>query len=222
MIALLANLYARPWGYSLFVFLRRLGGLGLFLLGVLDSSFLVMPFGNDLLLIAMVSSRHGHKAWIFYVIMASLGSVLGVLIIDLLMRKAGEEGLAKFVKPSQIEKIKSRMEKKAAWALITGALMPPPFPFTAVVLTAAALQYSRKKLLLAVLAGRVLRFTGEAMLALFYGRRLIGYMRSEMVNYIVYFVVFIAVVASIFSIYKWVSSRSAPSVRPSEAADSQG
>ena len=38
--------------YVLFRFFRRLGPIGLFILGALDSSFLFLPFGNDLLLIA--------------------------------------------------------------------------------------------------------------------------------------------------------------------------
>jgi len=35
-----------------------LGGFGLLILGVLDSSFLFMPLGNDLLMVAMTASRH--------------------------------------------------------------------------------------------------------------------------------------------------------------------
>ena len=34
-----------------------MGVFGLFLMSALDSSFLVLPFGNDLLLIAFVSSN---------------------------------------------------------------------------------------------------------------------------------------------------------------------
>lgn len=45
--------------YVLFRFFRRLGPIGLFFLGALDSSFLFLPFGNDLLLMLPLSSlRH--------------------------------------------------------------------------------------------------------------------------------------------------------------------
>lgn len=86
-------------GCFIFSFFRRLDGLGLFLLGILDSSFLFLPFGNDFLLIALVSTGQGGRKWIYYVIMASAGSLIGVFLLDLVMRKAGEEGLEKFVKP---------------------------------------------------------------------------------------------------------------------------
>ena len=35
------------------------GALGLVILGILDSSFLFLPFGNDLLLVILVARDHG-------------------------------------------------------------------------------------------------------------------------------------------------------------------
>src|SRR5689334_24516300 len=63
-------------------FFRRLGILGLLLLSALDSSFLVLPFGNDLLLIALVSANRNSLIWIAYVLVSAIGSVIGVLIVD--------------------------------------------------------------------------------------------------------------------------------------------
>src|SRR5439155_25566166 len=42
----------------LFALFVHLGGLGLLAMGILDSSFLIMPFGNDLLLVAMTARKH--------------------------------------------------------------------------------------------------------------------------------------------------------------------
>jgi hypothetical protein len=53
------------------VFLR-MGVFGLFLLSALDSSFLVLPFGNDLLLIALVSSNRGSLVWLVYVVVSAI------------------------------------------------------------------------------------------------------------------------------------------------------
>ena len=91
--------------------LVRLGMPGLFLMSALDSSFLVLPFGNDLLLIALVSSNRESLIWIAYVLVSAAGSVLGVFVIDLLMRKAGEKGLERFVKPKKIERLKQKLEQ---------------------------------------------------------------------------------------------------------------
>jgi len=51
-------------------------------MSALDSSFLVLPFGNDLLLIALVSSNRDSLIWIAYVIVSAVGSVVGVFFVD--------------------------------------------------------------------------------------------------------------------------------------------
>ena len=81
-------------------------------MSTLDSSFLVLPFGNDLLLIALVSSNRNSWIWIGYVIVSALGSVVGVLIVDVIMRKAGEKGLERFVSAKRVEKLKQKLENK--------------------------------------------------------------------------------------------------------------
>jgi len=195
------------WGASLFAFARKLGGFGLFIMGILDSSFLFLPFGNDMLLIALVSSNRDSHIWILYVIMSALGSVVGILILDLLMRKMGEEGLEKFVKPDKVKRLKAKMENKAGRAIFIATLLPPPFPFTAVVLTASALQTPRKNIVTAVLSGRLIRFTVEALLALYFGRQVLTLLQSGIVEYCIYAFILIAIIGSIFSIRKWVSNR---------------
>ena len=90
----------------------KMGLLGLFLMSALDSSFLVLPFGNDLLLIALVSANRDSPIWIAYVIVSALGSAVGVFVIDLLMRKAGEKGLERFVSERKIERLKKKLENK--------------------------------------------------------------------------------------------------------------
>jgi membrane protein DedA with SNARE-associated domain len=82
-------------------------------------------------------------------------------------------------------------------------LMPPPVPFTPAVMTASALQSPRKKLLLAVFLGRLLRFGIEAVLALYFGRQLIAYINSDVLSYVVYGLIGIAIVASTFSLIRW-------------------
>jgi len=81
-------------------------------MSALDSSFLVLPFGNDLLLIALVSRNRESLIWIVYVIVSAIGSVVGVFFVDLVMRKAGETGLERFVSRKRIEKLKAKLENK--------------------------------------------------------------------------------------------------------------
>ena len=185
-------------------FFLRLGIFGLFLLSALDSSFLVLPFGNDVLLIALVSRDRSSLAWIGYVIVSALGSILGVFVIDLIMRKTGEKGLERFVSAKKIEKFKAKIENKAGLTVFIATLLPPPFPFTPVVMTASALQTPRGKLIGAVFAGRLVRCTIEALLALYFGRKLIAYINSDIVSYFVYGLIGVAAVLSTLSLITWL------------------
>ena len=182
----------------------RLGLFGLFLMSALDSSFLVLPFGNDLLLIALVSSNRESFMWIVYVIVSAIGSVVGVFFVDLIMRKAGESGLERFVSRKRIDKLKAKLENKGGVTVFIATLIPPPFPFTPVVMTASALQSPRGKLLIAVFVGRLVRFGIEAVLALYFGRQLLAFMNSDVVTYIVYGLIAIAVILSTLSLLKWL------------------
>ena len=184
-------------------FFRRLGVFGLLLLSALDSSFLVLPFGNDLLLIALISHNRDSLIWIAYVLVSAIGSVIGVVVVDLLMRPAGEKGLEHFVSQQQVEKLKAKLENKAGITVFIATLIPPPFPFTPAVMTASALQTPRQKLLMAVFFGRLVRFGAEAVLALYFGRRVIAFINSEAVSYVVYGIIGIGVVLSTLSLLRW-------------------
>jgi membrane protein YqaA with SNARE-associated domain len=181
-----------------------MGVFGLFLLGIGDSSFFFLPFGNDLLLIALVSARRESLIWIVYVLASVAGSVVGVLLLDLVVRKMGEKGLEKFMKPRRIERLRARLEKRTGWSVFLASLLPPPFPFTAVVIAASALQCSRRSIISAIFLGRLVRFTIEALLALYFGRSIIRYMDSDVVEYVVYVMIAVFIIGSAFSIYKWM------------------
>jgi membrane protein YqaA with SNARE-associated domain len=173
-------------------------------MSTLDSSFLVLPFGNDLLLIALVSANRNSLIWIAYVLISALGSVVGVLIVDVIMRKAGEKGLERFVSAKRVETLKAKLENKAGITVFIATLIPPPFPFTPVVMTASALQSPRGHMLIAVFLGRLLRFGIEAVLALYFGRQMIAFLNSDVVTYFVYGLIGIAVVLSTLSLLRWV------------------
>jgi len=197
-------LLAGPWAHLIFRFFHRLGPLGLLLFSTLDSSFLFLPFGNDLLLIALVSSSGRRGEWVLFVAMSALGSVIGTLLVDLVMRRAGENGLKRFASTKRSAKLKTRMEHNAGWALFLATVIPPPFPFTSVIMTAAVLQVARKKLLGTVFLGRLVRFSLEALLAIYFGRTFLQYMNSEIVAYLVYAFIVVAAVGSFFSLLKWL------------------
>jgi uncharacterized membrane protein YdjX (TVP38/TMEM64 family) len=125
----------------------------------------------------------------------------------MVMRKAGEEGLEKFVGAKRVDMLKRKVEKRGVWAVFFAALLPPPFPFTTAIAAASALQMARRGMLMAVFAGRMVRFTAVSLLALYFGRRLLYFLRSEYVEYLVYFLIAVAVVGGFLTVRKWLRTR---------------
>lgn len=174
-------------------------------MGVMDSSFLFLPFGNDLLVVVFVA-RH-HTGWPIYVISAVCGSTLGVLFLDLVARKGGEAGIKKIAGEKRFESLKRRFEKYGAWGLVLACLSPPPFPFTMVVAVTSALDYPRLRLLGTVAAGRAVRFTALSMLAIFYGRGILRMMNTPAFKWTIIVFTCLCIVGSVFSVMKWVKGR---------------
>ena len=190
-----------------------MGPFGPVIFGVLDSSFLILPFGNDLLVVLLVAQ---HRAWFFiYAAAAAVGSLGGTFILDMVSRKGGEEGLRKLVKPKRFDKLKSKLGQRAGTALFVACIAPPPFPFTPVVAAASAFQYPRPRLLWIVAAGRTIRFFALASAALWIGERVLRIMHSDAFVWSVFALFAICVVGSAFSVITRLrgSSSSRPVLR---------
>jgi membrane protein YqaA with SNARE-associated domain len=180
--------------------LFRAGGLGLLTLGAFDSSPLVVPFGNDLLVLAL-SARY-HDRMLYYAVMATLGSLIGCFATVWVSRKGGAH-LKKVTSSDRLGKIQKLVKKQAGWTLVTASLLPPPFPFTAIVAAAAAFKYPQKKLFSFVGAGRFARFLIEGVLAIHYGRWIIRQARSPILEDVMIALIVISIGASLISIYQW-------------------
>src|SRR6185369_8151181 len=192
---------------GLFAFVLKFGGVRLLVLGILDSSFLFAPWGNDLLVVAM-TARHPHYGhMLYYAAMSTVGSVLGCLLIDVTLRPLGEKGLEKYLSARKLKRVQSKVRDKVGRALAIGSLIPPPFPFTAFVMAASALQYSRKRLLLVVGACRLLRFVFVGWLALRFGRSILQWAEKPWVKGFLVALIVICVVGSVVSVYGWLRRR---------------
>ena len=189
---------------GLFAFVLKFGGLGLLVLGILDSSFLFAPWGNDLLVVAM-TARHPHYGhMLYYAAMSTLGSVLGCLLIDVTLRPLGEKGLEKYLSAKKLKRVQRKVRDKVGRALAIGSLIPPPFPFTAFVMAAAALQYSRKRLLAIVGVTRMIRFTVLGLLAMRFGERILKWSDNRIVQQLLVALIVICTVGSVISVYGWI------------------
>ena len=190
------------FAYHLYLLFAHLGGFGLLLLGVLDSSFLFLPLGNDLLLVAL-TAQHRDR-WAYYVLMAAAGSTLGCLALDLASRRGGEEGLRKSLSPRRFEFVKKKIATSVGFALMVASLAPPPFPFTAVVAAAAVFGYSRPRLLATIAVSRAARFMILALLALWIGPRILRLAESPVVEWSIVVFTAACLIGSGISIYRLI------------------
>ena len=148
-------------------FALALGGPGLFLIALLDSSFLSFPMINDLLLIGMVT-RH-ESLMPLYVAMATAGSVLGCLTLYYVGRKGGEAFLRKRFKASYVERATRVLQKYGLLVVMVVALLPPPAPFKIFVLLAGVAAIPVWQFGTAILIARGIRYTTEGVLAVYFG-----------------------------------------------------
>jgi membrane protein YqaA with SNARE-associated domain len=207
----------------LFALVWKLGGPGLLILGILDSSFLVAPLGNDLLVVAMTSYNRDWAHVLYYSFMSSAGSALGVMLIDVVVRGLGEAGIERHLPRKRMAYVKTKVQKNAVWALIVAALAPPPFPFTPFIVAASALQYPRMKLFTVVGLARMVRFGGLGVLALLFGHDILRWFAKPYVQWFCLGLVIIAVLASAISVFGWIrrsrgQTTIAPPQRPEPAA----
>jgi membrane protein YqaA with SNARE-associated domain len=186
----------------LLAWLLMLGIYGPLLLGIADSSFLFLPFGNDLLIVILVARNHARLP--FLVLTAAVGSTIGVLLLDAVCRKGGEEGLKRMMKPRRLEYFKQRMSNRAAVAIGLACLAPPPFPFTLVIASASAFAYPRRRLLGLIFVTRAVRFTIVGLLAIRFGRGILRMARAPEATWIMLGFIVLCVIGSAIQIMQWV------------------
>jgi membrane protein DedA with SNARE-associated domain len=141
---------------------------------------------------------------LYYALMSTVGSVLGCLLVDAALRRAGEKGLERHLSRKRLDYVKCKVQKNAAWALIVASVAPPPFPFTPFVMGAAALQYPRWHMAAIVGAARMVRFTTIGVLALLFGRRILRWVEAPVVQWMLIGLMVVCIVGSVVSVARWI------------------
>jgi membrane protein YqaA with SNARE-associated domain len=147
------------------------------LIGALDSSLLSLPEINDYLVVGRCFKQP--SAVFYFPLFAAIGSVLGCLLLYTIMRRGGQALLRGRFKRENIEKVERAYARYGFLAIAIPALLPPPMPFKIFVATAGTLEYPRWKFLVTVMISRSLRYYVEGILAVFYGRRVLLFLRDN-------------------------------------------
>lgn len=147
------------------------------IIGALDSSLLSLPEINDYLVVGRCYKYP--TAAFYFPLFAAAGSVIGCNILYSIVRRGGQAVLRKRFKVHQIKRVERAYERFGFLAIGIPAILPPPLPFKIFVATAGALEYPRWKFLLTVMIARSFRYYVEGILAVFYGRRVLLFLKDN-------------------------------------------
>jgi membrane protein YqaA with SNARE-associated domain len=146
-------------------------------IGALDSSLLSLPEINDYLVVARCFKQP--SAAIYFPLFAASGSVIGCLILYTIMQRGGQAVLRRRFRRENIERVERAYARFGFLAIAIPALLPPPMPFKIFVATAGTLEYPRWKFLVTVMIARSFRYYVEGILAVFYGKRVLLFLRDN-------------------------------------------
>jgi membrane protein YqaA with SNARE-associated domain len=149
--------------------LTPLGIWGVFAIAFADSALLGMPVDA----IVAYYVYQDHRKLLFYVLMASLGSVIGSIPLYIIGYLGGEKVLRKRITEERFQRIHRSFEEHEFWALMFPAMLPPPMPFKIFVLGAAVFEMRFRDFVAAMFAGRFVRFLTLALLTLWFGPQIV-------------------------------------------------
>lgn len=184
--------------------IHRLGGWGLILVGIADSSVIPLTGSMDVLTIWLAARHRG--PWEYYALMATIGAVIGGYVTYTLARKGGKEAMERKLSKRRAAKVYKRFERWGFGAIAVPAILPPPFPLVPFLLAAGAMQYSRKKFLAALTLGRGVRYTIVAGLGALYGNHITRFL-SRYYKPALGILIGLAVVGTILSLIQYLRYR---------------
>jgi len=173
--ALAFFLAAAPHRHSgkFFHFLASFGIFGIFLVSIVDSSFVPLPVPGvtDIMLVVFAAQKSN---WILLLLLATAGSAIGGYLSYEVGHAGGMQFLEKHVPARIFKNIREWMEKHAILAIALPAVLPPPMPLSPFVLAAGALKISKKKFIAIFTLSRGARHALAIWLGIYYGRHVLN------------------------------------------------
>jgi len=172
MTAIVATVVASIQGWA-----TSLGGVGLFIIAALDSSFLSFPQVNDILIVVL--STRNPERMPYYAAMTTAGSLAGCFALYGAARRGGEVFLRKRMRAHHVDRAMALYQRFGLLAVVVPSLLPPPMPFKVFVLLAGAAALSPWKFASAIIIGRGIRYFGQGYLAVLYGERALELVKAH-------------------------------------------
>ncbi|HEU5341927.1 YqaA family protein [Edaphobacter sp.] len=148
------------------------GLLGLFLVAIVDSSFVPLPIPGltDIMIIIMAAQHHN---WLLLILIAAAGSLVGGYFSYQVGASGGMAFIEKRLSARNSKLVRDWMEHHNILSVVLPALLPPPMPLAPFVLAAGVIKVSRKKFLTTFTLSRLVRHSIAAWLGIHYGSHIL-------------------------------------------------
>ncbi len=152
--------------------LLSLGLFGLFLVSIVDSSFVPLPVpGITDIMCILYAAQHAN---IWLLLLASTGgSALGGYFSYQVGQSGGMSFIEKRTPPRIFKRVCGWMESHAILAVALPALLPPPMPLSPFVLAAGALKMTMHTFMITFTTSRLLRHAIAIWLGVRYGKQVL-------------------------------------------------
>jgi membrane protein YqaA with SNARE-associated domain len=154
-----------------------LGGPGLVLVGIIDSS--ALPTFGSLDALTIIFAAAHRDWWWYYGLLAATGSIAGAYISYVIGRKAGKDGLEKRFSKAKLKRVYEYYGRGGFWAVFVPSILPPPFPTSPFLVSAGALNYPVHNFMIAVSSARFLRYIAVAGIGALYGKAVLYFAKSH-------------------------------------------
>jgi membrane protein YqaA with SNARE-associated domain len=165
----------RHWKLGLLLFFKPLGFFGVFVLASIDASSIAIPM--DAIIAVYVWNNRGYF-WV-YAILGAAGSAIGALVPFYIGRTGGEWVLLKRITRAKYDQLRARFDRHHWLAVLVPAAMPPPFPFKVFAFGAGVFEMRVAPYLMAVFLGRAVHYLITALLVVYFGPEIMGWMGAH-------------------------------------------
>jgi membrane protein YqaA with SNARE-associated domain len=166
------------------------GLFGLFLVSIVDSSFVPLPIpGLTDIMLVLFAAQHSNP--FLLIAIATFGSALGGLFSHKVGQSGGMAFIEKRTPPRIFKRVTGWMESHAILAVALPAILPPPMPLSPFVLAAGALNMSRKKFMWTFTLSRLGRHAIAVWLGVHYGKNVLVLWRKFSATYGVPILIFV-------------------------------
>jgi membrane protein YqaA with SNARE-associated domain len=195
--------------------LLSFGLAGVFLVSIVDSSFVPLPIpGITDIMVIVLAAQHAN---LFLLVgLATAGSFLGGFFSYQVGQRGGMAFLQKHVPARVFKPVCNWMNSHAILSVALPAILPPPMPLSPFVLAAGALNMSRNKFLTTFTLSRLLRHAAAAAIGVYYGPHVLRmwnmFTRKYGVEILIaiWTVILISVAIAFWKIYKTNRSLTTP------------